>query len=140
MDIDTGISKPMSQRPYTLPLKPHEWVKKEIKQLECAGIIERSFSHWASPIIIVPKKLAPGEPPKRRMCVQTQIDTISKSCMRLYTLPKIDKMFAKLCGAKNFTMLDLCSGYYHIGLSEEVKPKTAFVTPHSKWHFNIVLS
>ena len=52
--------------------------------------------------------------------------------MNLYPLLKIDKMFAKLCGAKIFTTLDLCSGYYHIGLIDAVKPKTGFVTPHSK--------
>ena len=44
MDIDTGLSWPVSQRPYTLPLKHHDWVKKEIEQLECAGIIEKSQS------------------------------------------------------------------------------------------------
>ena len=58
--------------------------------------------------------------------------------MSLYPLLKIDEMFAKLCSAKVFTTLDLSSGYYHIGLTEEVKLKTAFITPHSKWHFNMV--
>ena len=56
----------------------------------------------------------------------------------MYPLPKIDKMFAKLCGTKIFTTLDLHSSYYHIGLSDVVKPKTAFVTPHGEWHFNMV--
>ena len=32
-----------------IPLKHHDWVKKEIEQLECAGIIEKSLSPWASP-------------------------------------------------------------------------------------------
>ena len=58
--------------------------------------------------------------------------------MRLYPLPKIDEMCTKLCGAKIFTTLDLCSGYYHIGLTNAAKLKTAFLTPHSKWHFNMV--
>ena len=47
-------------------------------------------------------------------------------------------MFVKLHGIKIFSTLDLCSGYYHIGLTNAAKPKTAFVTPHSKWHFNMV--
>ena len=34
MDIDTGDSPPIASRPYTLPLKHHEWVKKEIDTLE----------------------------------------------------------------------------------------------------------
>ena len=69
MDTDTGENPPVCQRPYTLPLKHVEWVKKELNILEAAGIIVRSVSPWASPIVIVPKRSAPGEPPKRRMCV-----------------------------------------------------------------------
>ena len=69
MDIDTGENPPVCQRPYTLPLKHAEWVKKELNILEAAGIIVRSVSPWASPIVVVPKRSAPGEPPKRHMCV-----------------------------------------------------------------------
>ena len=58
--------------------------------------------------------------------------------MNLYPLPNFDEMFANLCSAKIFTTLDLHSGYYHIGLSDEAKPKIAFITPYSKWHFNTV--
>ena len=58
--------------------------------------------------------------------------------MSLYSLPKIDKIFTKLHGTKIFTTLDLHSGYYHIGLTNAVKLKTAFITPHGKWHFNMV--
>ena len=66
MEIDTGDSPPVCQRPYNLPLKHAEWVKKELETLEKAGIISRSISPWASPIVIVPKKTEPGEPPKKR--------------------------------------------------------------------------
>ena len=46
-----------------------------------------------------------------------------------FPLPKIDEMYGRLEGAKYFTTLDLQSGYYHIGLSEGSKAKTAFVIP-----------
>ena len=65
MDIDTGKSPPIASRPYTLPLKHYEWVRNEITTLERAGIITKSISPWASPVVIVPKKSAPGEPPQR---------------------------------------------------------------------------
>ena len=61
MEIDTGDSLPVAQNPYTLPLKHHEWVRKEIETLEKAGVIERSLSPWASPVIVVPKKSAPDD-------------------------------------------------------------------------------
>ena len=34
MDIDTGNSPPVCQRPYNLPLKHREWVQKELETLE----------------------------------------------------------------------------------------------------------
>ena len=69
MDIDTGDSPPVCQKPYTLPLKHYTWVQQEIEMLEWAGVIKKSIRHWASPIVFVPKKSAPGEPPRHRMCI-----------------------------------------------------------------------
>ena len=69
MEIDTGDSLPVAQSPYTLPLKHYDWVRQEIETLEKSGVIERSLSRWASPVIVVPKKSAPDEPPRRRLCV-----------------------------------------------------------------------
>ena len=69
MDVHTGDSPPLSSRPYTLPLKHYEWVQKEIEFLECVGVITESMSPWASPIVIAPKMSVPGEPLKRRLCV-----------------------------------------------------------------------
>ena len=69
MEIDTGDSLPVAQSPYTLPLKHYDWVHQEIETLEKTGVIERSLSRWASPVIVVPKKSAPDEPPRRRLCV-----------------------------------------------------------------------
>ena len=67
MEINTGDSLPEAQSPYTLPLKHYEWVQKEIEMLEKAGVIVKSRSPWASPMIVVPKKSAPDEPPHRRL-------------------------------------------------------------------------
>ena len=69
MEIDTGDSLPVAQSPYTLPLKHYDWVRQEIKTLEKSGVIERSLLRWASPVIVVPKKSAPDEPPRRRLCI-----------------------------------------------------------------------
>ena len=63
MEIYTGNHPPIASKPYTLALKHYDWVQKEIETLERAGIIERSISPWASPVVKVPKKSAPGKPP-----------------------------------------------------------------------------
>ena len=100
--------------------------------------------------MIVPKKAVPGTPPpKRRMCVdfrrlnsklaKVQNTSGGKGCISLVPLPKIDELYAKLKGHKYFSTLDLRSGYYHIGLSESAKPKTAFVVSGmGKYQFNRV--
>ena len=121
-----GDSPPVSSRPYTLALKHHRWVQEEIETLERAGVITKSMSPWASPIVVVPKKSQPGEPPKKRLCIdfrkindlQQKVITEGKSkgCLSLIPLPKIDEMYAKLKGAKFFSTIDLRSGYYHIAL------------------------
>ena len=69
MEIDTGDSLPVAQSPYTLLLKHYDWVRQEIEILEKSGVIERSLLRWVSPVIVVPKKSAPDEPPRRRLCI-----------------------------------------------------------------------
>ena len=67
MDIDTGDSPPVCQKPYSLPLKHVEWVQKELEILERAGVIQRSMSPWTSPIVIVPIKVRTRRTPKEKI-------------------------------------------------------------------------
>ena len=129
-------------------MKHYEWVQREIESLERAGVITKSMSKWASPIVIVPKKTAPGEPPKRRLCVdfrkvnelQQEVITAGKTKgqISIHPLPKIDEMYAKLTGAKVFSTIDLRSGYHHIALGKSSRAKMAFVTPFGKYEFLMV--
>ena len=64
IEIDMGDSPPITQKPYTVPSKHATWVQKELEILEKVGVIVRSVSPWASPIMVVPKRTAPGEPTK----------------------------------------------------------------------------
>ena len=145
MEIDTGDSLLVAQSPYTLPLKHYEWVRKEIEMLEKAGVIVKSLSPWASPVIVVLKKYTPDEPPRRRLVIdyrkinslQKQIKRADKStgCLLLYPLPKIDEMFAKVNRSRILSTIDLRSGYYHIGLTVGSRPKSAFVVLMGKFKF-----
>ena len=148
--MDTGDNPPICQKPYTLPLKHYSWVQQEIETLEHAGVIKKS-SPCASPIVVVPKKSAPGEAPRQRMCVdfrkinelQPKTQRVAKQTdmqgnLSLIPLPKIDEMYTNLCSAKIFPTLDLRSRYYHITLDNKSKAKTAFVTPFGKYEFNTV--
>ena len=105
MEINTADSPPIIQKLYTLPLKHAKWVQKELEILEKAGVIVRSVSPWASPIVIIPKRTVPGEPPKRRLHVDYRaINSLlppvkkafskGKGILTLVPLLKIDEIYA----------------------------------------------
>ena len=117
MEIETGDSPPVCQRPYNLPLKHIDWVQKELDTLEKAGVNTRSVSLWASPIVIVPKRMALGEPPKKRLCVgyrviNSLLPKVNKAyskvkgVLTLVPLPKIDEIYARLKGSKVYSGFD----------------------------------
>ena len=108
VEIDTHDSLPIIQKSYTLPLKHTTWVQRELEILEKAGVIVRSVSPWASPKVVVTKRIAPGEPPKRRLCVLT-----------LVPLPKVEEIYARLKGSNIYSAFHMRSGYCHMVLSEK---------------------
>ena len=118
MEIETGDSPPVCQRPYNLPLNHVDWVQKELDTLEKAGVITCSVSPWASPIIIVPKRTEPGEPPKKRLCVDYRVinsllpkvnkaHSKAKGVLTLVPLPKIDEIYTRLKGSKVYSSFDV---------------------------------
>ena len=74
-------------------------------------MIVRSVPPWASPIVVVPKRTALGEPPNRRLCVDYRtVNSLlppvqkafskAKGVLTLVPLPKIDEIYARLKGSK----------------------------------------
>ena len=55
MTMDTGNSKPVSQKPYPIAMENYQWVQEEIEKLLTAKVICSSRSSWSAPIIVVPK-------------------------------------------------------------------------------------
>ena len=147
MEINTGDRPPITKKPYTLPSKHATLVQKELEILEKAGVLVRSVSPCASPIVVVvPKITAPGEPSKRRLCVDYRaVNSLlppmekafskAKEVLALVPLPKIDEIYAQLEGSKIYSTFDMRSGYYHMVLSKESRPKTTFVSSNGKWEF-----
>ena len=111
---------PVASKPYDLPLKHHKFVKEELMNLVVAGLIERSLSPYAAPIIVVPHKAPPGssltktkrlvidycEFNKQLSKVQTA-QAKSKGSIALIETAKIDHTGAKLKGTKFFSSLNI---------------------------------
>ena len=56
----------------------------------------------------------------------------------LIEIVKIDHIWAKLKGAWYFSSLDIRTGYHHILIHPDVRPKTAFISPYGKFQWKLV--
>jgi len=98
-------------------------VKKELLELEQAGIIGCSNSPWSSPLHLVKKKDGTWRPcgDYRRLNVATTPDQ--------YPLPNVQDVANKLHGCTVFSKIDLVKGYHQDPMAEEDIEKTAITTP-----------
>lgn len=56
----------------------------------------------------------------------------------VYPLPRIEDAFRRLDGSHFFSILDMQSGYWQVGVSPEDKEKTAFVTDDGLYQFKVM--
>ena len=133
MTLDTATSDPVSQKPYPIALKHYQWVKDEIEKLLATKVIHTSHSSWSAPIIVVPK----GNGGKQLVIDYRAFNKVTRKFT--WTMPKVEDIFSKLNGATYFTTLDLRAGYHHIPLDKPSIPKTAFISPFSKFEYMKVL-
>jgi hypothetical protein len=127
--IDTGDNSPIFCNPYKMPEAQRQQLRDELDAMEAAGIIEKSRSPWAAPIIYVPKKDG-----TQRLCVDLRKLNGAASGLA-YPLPDITTMYARFEGARFFTALDLACGFWQIALDLESRPKTAFTTVFGQYQF-----
>ncbi|VDP62983.1 unnamed protein product [Heligmosomoides polygyrus] len=103
-EIDTGDSPPIRQKTRPVPMGARKEFKAIIQSLLERGIIARSNSEWASPVVLVRKKDGP-----LRLCIDYR--AVNKATKQdSYPLPSIDTVIQSLGGKKIFSTLDLISG------------------------------
>lgn len=130
--IDTGAATPLKSRPYRISPAERKTIKENVADMLDKKIIEPSSSPWSSPVILVKK-----DDGSWRFCVDyRRLNKVTKK--DVYPLPRIDDTLDALQGSSFFSSLDLRSGYWQIPVSEEDKPKTAFVTPDGLYQFNVM--
>ena len=106
-----------------------EILRKQIKDLLTAGIIEATTSEWANRLVMVPKK--GGE---TRICVDFR--DLNKMCKKdSYPAPNIDGMLDQIGRARYYTALDLAKGYHQIPLTETAKDCSAFRCPFGHYRY-----
>ena len=62
VDLQVSEGNPVFVKQYTIPLKYQNYIDKETKRLEEAGLISRSLSNWSAPCMVIPKKQDTDKP------------------------------------------------------------------------------
>lgn len=91
--------------------------------MEGQGIIQKSMSEYASPLVMVWKKNG-----DLRICTDFQWLN-ARTINNAHMLPHQSEFLAALGGNTIFSTTDLTSGFYNLPTHEEDKNYTAFTTP-----------
>lgn len=131
--IDTGDSQPLKQRHHNMSPYMLDHLNKELDKMLELGVVSKSCSPWASPVLLVKK--ASGE---LRFCFDgRKLNSVTKK--DAYPLPHVDHILNKLSGARYLSSIDLKSAFWQIPLEESSKEKTAFVIPsRGLYNFNVM--
>ena len=93
---------------------------QEVQNLLALGLIQPSYSPWASGIVMVKKKS--GE--LRFCCDFRPLNDVTVK--DAFPLPRIDESFSRIQNAKIFTSIDLAWAFWQIPLKKCDRRKTAF--------------
>ena len=127
--IETGNTPPIKSK--CRPLNPiiGEKVKERLDNLEHRGIIRKSSSPWASPILVVAK----GDNDFRLVADYRRIN---ESIMgNAWTIPNIETSMANLANQKFYSSLDLKEAFYGVELTKDSIPKSAIITPWGLYEY-----
>lgn len=126
-------SKPVRSRPYRLSMVERDALREIVQQLIDAGMIERSKSEYASPVLLVRK--ADGG---FRLVIDYR--RLNAQTVKLnYPLPLIDDVLDGVAGKAIFSTFDLAWGYFQIPMTEKAAEKAAFVTPEGHFQPKVLM-
>ena len=130
--IQLEQNTPIKQKNRPIPFSVKEPLKQLLQRMESQGVIRPSNSPWNSPLVLVRKKNG-----AIRLCVDfRKVNTIIRQ--DAFPLPDIDPLLQSLSGKSIFTLLDLRSGFWQIGLQEESKEITAFTAGDKHYEFTVL--
>ena len=104
-------------------------MESEIDMMIELGVIEPSISPYSSPIVLVPQKNG-----SVRFCIDfRKLNKVTESDAE--PMPNMEEVINRMSGHRFYSQMDLCKGYWQLGLSKRSRPYTAFETPKGLFQF-----
>lgn len=131
IEVDPKV-KPVASLPYKIPFHLKNRVKEELDKWLELGIIKKSDSPWASPVVTVinSDKSLRLTIDYRKLNPHINVDN--------FPMPDRDVVMHKLAEAKYMSKLDLTKAYFQFPLDEESTKYTSFVLEFGQFEFNVV--
>ena len=127
--IDLTSDVPVRQMPYPVSFALMSSLKKELQQMEDLGIIRKSDSPYASPVVVEKK-----EDGSNRICFDfRRLNKITVTDSQ--PVPSSAESFLGMSEDKYFSKLVLTKGYHQIHVRPSDVHKTAFVTMGQHYEF-----
>ncbi|GFX98280.1 retrovirus-related Pol polyprotein from transposon 17.6 [Trichonephila clavipes] len=115
---------------YKIPFNLRNEFRRQIADLEKAGIISKSKSQYNTPALFVKQK--------EKWCLVLDFRKLNEITLTQdFAIPTLDDILHEVSGANYFSALDMKSAFNQIPLHFRDRHKTAFSTPDSdKYEFN----
>jgi len=126
-------STPCFYKARSMPYSVCSLVDDELEKLTKEAVIEPvQFSDWAAPIVPVLK----SDKTNVRICGDFKVTVNKASKLDRYPIPKIEDLFAKLAGGKQFTKLDMSQAYQQLLLDDDSKNYVVINTQRGLFRYN----
>ena len=122
----------MKQKPYRHSPVLAAKVRTEIDKLLLAGILRRSYSNWASPLVVVAK----SDGRIRLTCNYKKNN--EQSIIPVLPLPVVDDLISELGNSRVFSTTDLISGFFQCAIDKDSIPLTAECTQDGLWEWTVM--
>ena len=142
LEVDTSVP-PVVHPPRKIPVAMLEPAREKLKEMEEAGIIvkEDEPTPWVSSMLVIDKRKVNDKrrdtPPSKddlRICIDPR--DLNKVLKRPHhPMVTVEEVANRLAGAKSFTSLDACSGYWQLPVDDESSKLLTFNTPWRRYQF-----
>jgi len=134
LEVDTSVP-PVVRPPRIIPVAMLEPAREKLKEMEEAGIIvkEDEPTPWVSSMLVIDERKVNDKrkdtPPSKddvRICIDPR--DLKGLKRPHYPMLTVKEVANRLAGAKSFTSLDACSGYWQLPVDDESSKLLTFNT------------